>query len=168
MHGKPLPPCAYEYLSALLASIEVKDFIWIAVQSMLTSIGVSLISSCPSSWTSSMLFCDIDTQEDRGTQERLATLCLSFWLSVLRCLFSKRSLSWNPRLCSAGFAIQGSKTNGGGMGCAFVCIYGKGVEWEYNEMRLYSLQRRVGPTQSAKKMLSMAYRDNKGNQFNQI
>lgn len=143
VHGKPFLPCACESLSALLASIKVRGFIWIPVQSTLRSRGISLNSSCPSSWASSGLFCDMDTQQDRCSQERLAALCLSFWLSVLGGLFSKRALSWVPLLFSAGFAIQGSETNCRGMGCVFVCIYGKGVEWECNGMRLCSLRRRV-------------------------
>lgn len=60
-----------------------RDFIWISVQYMLRSAGVSLSSSCPSSLTSSVLLCDIDSQ-NRSTQERLAALCLSSWLSMLR------------------------------------------------------------------------------------
>lgn len=73
----------------------------------------------------------------------------------------KRGLSEGPHLCTVGFAIHGNETSHGRMGCAFVYTHGKGLGREYNGMRLILfLLERAEPTQSAMKMLPMAYGQN--------
>lgn len=134
-----------------------------------------------SQWLESQCSPCWDPQESRWLLPALhpePLLCCSVTLTLSRTDVRRKgwllsaSLSWcwgvsSPKevyhrvLSCALLGLQSKAVKQTVEGYAFVCTDGKGVEWEYIGMRLCSLQRRIGPTQCAKKMLFMDYRGNK-------